>query len=72
MAVILTGENVEHGDSGESCCRNGEEEGEQVHERQDGPAVEDEDQNEAALLLHRDVALFVEDEECDQDTSAGQ
>jgi len=34
-----------------------------VHQRQDGPSVEDEDQDEPALLLHGDVALLVEGQE---------
>ena len=65
-----SGEDVEHGDSCESGGRNGEKEGQQVHEWQHGPSVEEEDQNEAALLFGRDESFFVEDEEGEQNSGA--
>ena len=71
MITQHTCEDVEHCRASESGGRDGEEEREEVHQRQHGPSVEDKDQHKAALLLERDESVFVEAEEGDQDAGAG-
>lgn len=41
VKMISTGEDVEHSNPGESGRGNCEEEGEQVHERENGPSIQD-------------------------------
>ena len=72
MSRGRTGEDVEHGEPGEGAGGDGEEEGEEVHERKHGPGEHDEDQEAPALLRSRNEAFLAEDEERHQDEERRQ
>ena len=63
-------DDVEHGEGDEPRGRGGEEEGQEVHEGDDGPAMEEEDE-EDAQAVDAGVRLDVEGQEDDDAEEAG-